>query len=216
MHHHHETEELRGVEFWENHYVGSERVWSGKVNQVIEHLVSPLAPGTSLDLGCGEGGDVLWLASRGWKATGIDISPTAVARARQDAALHGFSEPDTVLLAADLSEWTTAETYDLVTLSFFQAPFEFDRAEILRKASQLVASGGHLLALSHAARPSFTPAFDGDIPPFPQPETELDALQLEADEWTILQADVVSRDITDPNGNPASLEDTVVFIQRKP
>lgn len=216
MDHHHDTEELRGVEFWEKHYGGSERVWSGKVNQVIERLVAPLAPGTSLDLGSGEGGDVMWMASRGWQATGVDISPTAVERARQDAAKNGFTEPQATFIAADLSEWNTSQTFDLVTLSFFQAPFEFARAEILRRATQLVAPGGHLLALSHAARPSFAPAFDGDVPAFPQPDTELEALQLDSDQWSVLQAEVVEREITDPNGNPAPLKDTVVFIQRKP
>jgi len=85
MNHHHSAQELDGVAFWENHYGQSERVWSGKVNQVLENLVSPLTPGTSLDIGCGEGGDVLWLATHGWQATGLDISPTAVSRAREEA-----------------------------------------------------------------------------------------------------------------------------------
>ena len=52
-----------------------------------------MAPGTSLALGSGEGGDVMWMASRGWQATGVDISPTAGERARQDATKHGFTEP---------------------------------------------------------------------------------------------------------------------------
>ncbi|MFJ2620507.1 class I SAM-dependent methyltransferase [Glutamicibacter sp. NPDC087344] len=215
MEHHHVTEELRGVDFWENHYGTSERVWSGKVNQVIERLVTPLTPGTSLDLGCGEGGDVMWLASKGWQATGVDISPTAVQRAETDAAAHGLVPPQATFIAADLSEWTSTERYDLVTLSFFQAPFDFDRAEILRKASLLVAPGGHLLALSHAARPSWAPPLEGKVPPFPTPQTELDALALDSDQWDILQAEIIERQITDPNGNPATLEDTVVFVQRR-
>ncbi|WP_435850759.1 hypothetical protein [Streptomyces tibetensis] len=32
-----------------------------------------LAPGDALDLGCGEGGDGLWLAGRGWHVTAVDI-----------------------------------------------------------------------------------------------------------------------------------------------
>lgn len=215
MSHHHQTQELQGAAFWENHYGQSQRVWSGKVNQVIENLVAPLTPGTSLDIGCGEGGDVLWLASRGWKATGLDISTTAVARAKEDAAKHGLDERQTQFIASDLKDWNPEQLFDLVTLSFFQAPFEFPRAEFLRKAASLVASGGHLLALSHASLPSFAQIPEHELPIFPSPEQELEALALDPTEWNILTAQTRERSITAPNGEPAVMDDSVVFVQRK-
>lgn len=42
-------------------------------------------PGRVLDLGCGLGSELAHLAERGWEATGIDLSHTALGRAR---ALH--------------------------------------------------------------------------------------------------------------------------------
>ncbi len=39
-------------------------------------------PGSALDVGAGTGENALFLASRGWEVTGLDISPTAVAMAR--------------------------------------------------------------------------------------------------------------------------------------
>ncbi|MGQ3383089.1 class I SAM-dependent methyltransferase [Glutamicibacter sp. TV12E] len=215
MGHHHSAEELDGVAFWENHYGQSERIWSGKVNQVIENLVSPLTPGTSLDIGCGEGGDVLWLATHGWKATGLDISPTAINRAREEAKKHDIDEADVQFVASDLGQWDTDLTFDLVTLSFFQAPFEFPRADFLRKAASFVAPGGHLLALSHAARPSWAPPVDHEFPAFPTPAEELEALSLDLDQWNIVKAEVVQRSIIAPTGEPAVMEDSVVFVQRK-
>jgi len=214
-HHHHSAEELDGVAFWENHYGQSERIWSGKVNQVIENLVSPLTPGTSLDIGCGEGGDVLWLATHGWQATGLDISPTAISRAREEARKHGIAEPAAQFVASDLGQWDTDKVFDLVTLSFFQAPFEFPRADFLRKAASFVAPGGHLLALSHAARPSWAPPVDHELPAFPTPAEELEALSLDLDQWNIVQAEIVERSIIAPTGEPAVMEDSVVFVQRK-
>ena len=44
-----------------------------------------------LDVGCGEGEDSLLLASLGAKVTGIDISPAAVAVAKERAQLSGLS-----------------------------------------------------------------------------------------------------------------------------
>ncbi|KGM12493.1 methyltransferase type 12, partial [Cellulomonas bogoriensis 69B4 = DSM 16987] len=69
--------------FWEDRYAGSGRVWSGEPNATLVDVVAGLTPGRALDLGCGEGGDAIWLARHGWDATGIDISPTAVARATE-------------------------------------------------------------------------------------------------------------------------------------
>jgi SAM-dependent methyltransferase len=36
------------------------------------------APGPILDVGCGAGSNVLWLAARGFQATGIDLAPGAI------------------------------------------------------------------------------------------------------------------------------------------
>ena len=69
------------VDAWEQRYADRPQVWSGRVNAALEEVVRTLPPGTALDIGSGEGGDVIWLASRGWRATGLDASKTAVERA---------------------------------------------------------------------------------------------------------------------------------------
>lgn len=45
--------------------------------------------GTALDLGCGSGIWSVCLAQRGWKVTGIDVVPKAIARARERAKAIG-------------------------------------------------------------------------------------------------------------------------------
>lgn len=44
-----------------------------------------LPPGHALDIGCGSGTNVIYLAQHGWRATGIDFSPTAIDQARRAA-----------------------------------------------------------------------------------------------------------------------------------
>jgi SAM-dependent methyltransferase len=48
-------------------------------------MVDGRPPGRALDLGCGTGTDVLYLASRGWETTGIDFAPEAIAVASKKA-----------------------------------------------------------------------------------------------------------------------------------
>ena len=53
---------LSPAQHWEQRYAGDERIWSGRVNATLAEVVGEFEPGTSIDLGSGEGGDVLWLA----------------------------------------------------------------------------------------------------------------------------------------------------------
>ena len=45
-------------------------------------------PGRALDLGCGTGTNVLYLAEHGWQATGVDFVPRAIAQARRKLKGH--------------------------------------------------------------------------------------------------------------------------------
>jgi len=53
-------------EFWDERYSGSP-IFSGNPNPWLVHHAGDLAPVAALDVGSGEGADVLWLASRGWR-----------------------------------------------------------------------------------------------------------------------------------------------------
>ena len=48
--------------------------------------------GRALDLACGSGEFSVWLARRGVDVVGVDISPTAIAQARELAAASGVSD----------------------------------------------------------------------------------------------------------------------------
>ncbi|WP_430592493.1 class I SAM-dependent methyltransferase [Humidisolicoccus flavus] len=162
-------ESVSPKEFWEQRYGTKPRMWSGHVNTALASVVADLVPGSALDIGCGEGGDVIWLAQHGWNAIGVDISETAIARASAAADAVGLSREQAGFVATDVTQAGRldrafgseeqasaalhASGFDLVTSSFFQSPVELARTEILRAAAERVAPGGHLLLIAHASAP---------------------------------------------------------------
>jgi thioredoxin reductase/SAM-dependent methyltransferase len=197
--------------YWEQRYADSDRVWSGRPNATLVDVATGLRPGRALDLGCGEGADTIWLATHGWEATGVDISPTAVARADAAARAAGVSAR---FIAADLATLSVEERFDLVTSSFLHSPVTLDRTQALRRAADRVAPGGRLLIISHAAAPPWASAEHVRDHVFVSPAEELVGLALDPEQWTTEIAEVRIRDATAPDGEPAHLEDGVVLVRR--
>src|ERR1039458_7951812 len=73
-------------QFWDERYRSRDHLWSGQPNQRLVEEVAGAAPGHALDVGCGEGGDAIWLARQGWTVTGVDVSSVALQRAAAHAA----------------------------------------------------------------------------------------------------------------------------------
>lgn len=221
-HHHHYVAHVQPspdedpTTFWEEKYAGTAGIWSGEPNRALVDQVSGLAPGRALDLGCGEGGDALWLAGRGWTVTGLDLSSTALGRADAAARAAGLADRVSWLLAdlADPADWPDEPAYDLVTACFLQTPLEFPRAEVLRRAADRVAPGGRLLVVAHAAPPPWSDVPAGRHGEFPTVDEELADLALD-DGWEVEVAAVHERDATGPDGEHGHLSDTVVRVRRR-
>lgn len=136
---------------WEARY-GAAPVWSGRVNEPLRawsEAHPPKAGDRALDLACGEGGDALWLASRGWRVTGVDFAAPAIARAAAAAADQGL---EIEWIAADVTTWVPSAVFSLVTLSFFHESLE-TRLAAWTVAAAAVADGGTLLISGHAEDP---------------------------------------------------------------
>ena len=208
--------EVALADYWEERYAGADRVWSGRVNQVLSEVAAELTPGRVLDLGCGEGADVIWLAGQGWQATGVDISPTAVARGTAAAAVAGVSD-QTRFLALDASDPAAlpeGESYDLITASFLHSLVTLPRTEILLRAAERIVSTGHLLITSHAAPPPWADLGHHEHR-FLTADEELAELGLDADQWEVVLAETRSRQTVSPDGQPAELDDAVVLLRRR-
>jgi 2-polyprenyl-3-methyl-5-hydroxy-6-metoxy-1,4-benzoquinol methylase len=158
-HRHQPTDEKAAAMFeppdWDGRYSGEEKIWSGNPNEQLVAEASALTVGTALDVGCGEGGDVIWLAGRGWRVTGADFSSNGLARAARHAdeaevaARTDWWEVDARAFAAN------GRSYDLVTTHFLHPP-DGGMIDVTRRLSEAVGPGGHLLVVGHAPSAVFT------------------------------------------------------------
>lgn len=135
-------------DLWNERYSAPERVWSSGPNEHVAQTVTPLEPGTALDLGAGEGRHALWLAERGWQVTAVDFADVGLARGRSEAAERSLKDKiDWV--AADVTTWAPpeGEAFDLVLIAYLHLP-----EDVFSAAVSWVAPGGHLVVVGHALR----------------------------------------------------------------
>ena len=139
-------------EFWDDRYAGSDRVWSGKPNQRLVESLAGAAPrpgsSTAVDVGCGEGADVVWLAEQGWATTGIDVSQVAIDRAAQHAEEAGVGARTSFERVDVVGGQPLPGAYDLVSSAYLHPPVSAFAAtySALRDA---VLPGGTLLVIGH-------------------------------------------------------------------
>lgn len=137
-------------EFWDDRYRQRTRIWSGKPNRQFVAVAEALPPGRALDVGCGEGADAAWLASRGWDVLGVDVSEVALGRARA----HAETLDPAVSARLDwrqvdlLASPELPRDLDLVSVQFLHLP-EPERSRVIRELAALVGVGGSLLIVAH-------------------------------------------------------------------
>jgi 2-polyprenyl-3-methyl-5-hydroxy-6-metoxy-1,4-benzoquinol methylase len=142
-------------EAWEERYAGEGQIWSGGPNEQLVAEVSRLTPGTALDVGCGEGGDVIWLAQHGWRVTGADFAANGLARAARHAQEAGVGYRVEWWQVDARTFDAGGRTWDLVTTHFLHPP-DAGMVAATRRLASAVAPGGHLLVVGHAPSEVFT------------------------------------------------------------
>jgi SAM-dependent methyltransferase len=199
-------------EHWEQHYAERDQIWSGRVNARVAEIVTSLTPGTALDLGCGEGGDAVWLAEKGWQVVAVDISDTALKRAAALAESRGVA--DRVEFAQhDLAASFPAGTFDLISAQFLHSKLPLDRPRILRQAAGVVRPGGTLLIVDHAGPPPWASKLHHEHH-FPPADEVVASLGLDEMEWERARVEAAEREAIGPDGEPGTLLDNVMVLRR--
>jgi SAM-dependent methyltransferase len=198
---------------WEEHYGERGQIWSGRVNVRLAEVVEPLNPGRALDLGCGEGGDAVWLAEHGWHVTAVDVSQTALdrsatlARERNVADCIDFQR-------RDLMDSFPDGMFELISAQFLHSKQPMDRERMLRTAADAVAPGGTLLIVDHGQPPPWASKLDHHHE-FPAAEEVVAALNLDEHQWDRIRVESVEREATGPDGQRGSLTDNVMVLRRR-
>jgi SAM-dependent methyltransferase len=198
--------------FWDDHHQHHAPPVEPQVNARLAEIAADLTPGTALDLGCGPGGDSLWLARRGWRVTAVDISAVAVARLADRAHSLGLGDRITAE-RHDLAASFPVGRFDLVSAHYLHTPFELPRAHVLRTAAAALQPGGRLLVVDHGSIAPWSWNQDPDAR-FPSPMEIAAGLELDPGRWSVERADAPSRVATGPGGHTAEVVDHVLLIRR--
>lgn len=226
-------------EYWEEHWhehraqdhdSASTTGGESAPNPHLVREIGGLTAGSALDAGCGTGADAIWLAGRGWRVTGADISSTALALATARRAPAAGSGRVT-WVEADLTTWVPAERYDLVVTSY--AHPSIPQLAFYDRLSEWVAPGGTLLIVGHLQTPGRA-GLDGSEsdshghghphgrteapghhPPAAATVTLADITgRLDPAVWRVDTAEEDSGTVTGPGGHPLPRHDAVVRATR--
>ncbi len=113
-----------------------------------------LPPGRALDLGCGTGTNVVYLARHGWEATGIDLVPRAIGEARRRARREGVAARFLVGDVTRLDQLGVGVGHTLLLdLGCYHSLPESRRDAYVRGAAEVAAPGALFLLYGfHAGR----------------------------------------------------------------
>lgn len=214
-HGHSPADEVMDRAWWDQRYRSSSALWSGRPNPQLVAEAADLAPGSALDVGCGEGADSIWLAERGWRVTAVDISTVALERGAAHAReVNADAARRISWLQADLTAWTPpAATYDLVSAHFMQLPKD-QREALHHRLAVSVSPGGSLLIVGHHPADLQTTVPRPFLPERFFAASEV-AASLDPNEWDVVVDEARARSVLDPEGRTTTIHDAVLRAQRQ-
>lgn len=131
---------------WDERYSTDELIWKADPNRFLVEETEAFEPGRALDVACGEGRNSVWLASRGWRVTGVDFSHAGLAKAARLATERGV---EVTLVEADVVQWRPPPaSFDLVIVMYLHLVAD-ERRQVLANAASALAPGGTLLVVGH-------------------------------------------------------------------
>lgn len=131
---------------WEARYQAGTAAYAAQPSAFVLDWLPRLPRGRALDVACGLGATAIALAEAGFDVTAIDIAPTALARAREEAVRH---EVTVDWQCADLSDLRLPlAQYDLIV------NIHFVNRDLTAQFADALRPGGHVLFEQHLRWPT--------------------------------------------------------------
>lgn len=197
--------------FWDEKYAARTGQTTGIPSKLLVEYTQGRTAGRALELGCGRGDDAIWLAQQGWQVTAVDVSQVALDYAQNNAEHLGVAEK-IKFEQHDLSQSLPAGEFDLVAALFLQSPVDFGREAAFKAVSDMVATGGLMLVVTHGSLSPWSSASADTV--FPSPDEALNAIGLDMDMWRQVFVGNLERKATGPSGQKATVLDTVLAVER--
>ncbi len=137
---------------WDQIYLNPDARVPVNPSALVLETTANLPAGVALDAGMGNGRNAIYLARKGWKVTGVDLSEAAVRRAREEA---GRLKVEFDAHVGDVEKMLLPRaSYDLI-LCLYTEPLALRAArrfiDALKPGGLLVIEGRHIEALSPAS-----------------------------------------------------------------
>ena len=130
---------------WDEIYQGSAIKVPVNPSTLVLEATATLPPGQALDIGMGNGRNAVYLARKGWKVTGIDVSREAIKQAQAAAGKVGAAIEANVARFEDIPPYRAR--YDLILCMYVSHVATHNAAkivEMLKPGGILVVEGPHL------------------------------------------------------------------------
>jgi SAM-dependent methyltransferase len=181
--------------FWDEKFRSGLPNVAKEPNRLLVEAVAKVRGGSALDLGCGDGRNLLYLAAKGWAASGVDISEVAVALARERAVAAGVK---TDLTVSDLDQFEIGENRWDLLLSIYMQDWH------------LKSKTNTFARMKKALRPGGLVVIEGFGPPN---GLKLDDIKQQFAGFSFLRAEIIS---DDPDwGKGRGIKQIVRVIARK-
>jgi len=131
------------AELYDQVYSGQPK-FNTKPNDFLVRAVEGIAPGDALDVGMGQGRNSIFLARKGWKVTGFDVSEVGLRKARAEAAHLGL--PVNAVHAADEEFDFGKNRWDLIAIIY-----AIEKHSVYRVRNALKPGGVVVVVASHIA-----------------------------------------------------------------
>jgi len=140
---------------WDEIYQGSAVKVPVNPSTLVLETTTNLPPGLALDIGMGNGRNAVYLARKGWKVTGIDVSREAIKQTQAAAAKVGASIEANVARFEDIPPYRGR--YDLILCMYVSSVATKNVAKII----DMLKPGGILIVEGPHADARVIPGQDG-------------------------------------------------------